>query len=146
MLNSSFTLSEPKALTHNQLDKLVTQITSALLHLSITSPSTPLASRPRASIYADTSLNWQLFSQAFARLGIVITTAYTTLGEEGLLTSLVEPNVEIIFCGEGQLEMVSKVIEKATRVKWVVYDTQHQVNQVHIVSLLLTSSGHHIPD
>jgi hypothetical protein len=31
---------------------------------------------------------WQLCSQAFARLGMVITTAYTTLGEDGLLTSL----------------------------------------------------------
>lgn len=109
-------------MTHNQLDSLVEQITSALLHLNITSSQTLIADRPRASIYADTSLNWQLFSQAFARLGIVITTAYTTLGEEGLLTSLVEPDVEIVFCGEGQVEMVSKVAQRAEKVKWVVYD------------------------
>jgi long-chain acyl-CoA synthetase len=74
------------------------------------------------SIYADTSLRWQLMAQTFSRLGHVITTAYTTLGEEGLTRSLVEPDVEFVFCGEDQVGMVSRVIEGAEKVKWVIYD------------------------
>jgi len=77
-------------------------------------------------------MNWQLFSQAFARLGMTITTAYTTLGEEGLLTSLDEPDVEVIFCGEGQVGMVAKVLERAEKVKWVIYDGEKRVDKVSL--------------
>lgn len=108
----------------------MTEITSALLYLGVTSPTTPIAERPRASIYADTSMNWQLLSQAFSRLGMPITTAYTTLGEEGLETSLVEPDVEVIFCGPDQVGMVAKVIPRAEKVKWVVYDGEARADQV----------------
>ncbi|WWC86170.1 uncharacterized protein L201_001043 [Kwoniella dendrophila CBS 6074] len=117
-----FTLSQPKPVTYNELDSTVTALTSALIKIGFTDPSSPIASRPRVSIYADTSLNWQIMSQTFARLGHVLTTAYTTLGEEGLLTSLDEPEVELVYCGEGQLELISKVIGKAQRVKWIIYD------------------------
>ena len=75
-------------------------------------------------------MNWQLMSQAFARLGCVITTAYTTLGDEGFLTSLVEPDVEVVFCGEGQTGVVQRVIERAERVKWVVYDGEQRADKV----------------
>ena len=69
-------------------------------------------------------------AQTFGRLGHVITTAYTTLGEEGLLRSLVEPDVEFVFCGEEQLDMVAKVVEQATKVKWVVYDGARKEDEV----------------
>lgn len=61
-------------------------------------------------------------AQSFTRLGHVITTAYPTLGEEGLLISLVEPEVELVFCGEEQLGLVAKVVGRADRVRWVVWD------------------------
>ncbi|WRT64076.1 uncharacterized protein IL334_001004 [Kwoniella shivajii] len=125
-----FTLSEPKPVTYNELDASVTALTSGLVNIGFTDPTTPISSRSRVSIYADTSLNWQLMSQSFARLGHVITTAYTTLGEEGLLTSWNEPDVELCFCGEAQLEMIAKVIAKAQRVKWIVYDgDESNINQ-----------------
>ena len=59
-----------------------------------------------------------------------ITTAYTTLGEEGLETSLVEPDVEVIFCGPDQVGMVARVIARAEKVKWVVYDGEARADQV----------------
>ena len=69
-------------------------------------------------------------AQSFARLGVIITTAYTTLGEEGLVTSLVEPDVEVVFCGEGQVERVAAAVPKAERVKWVIYDGAERVDKV----------------
>jgi long-chain acyl-CoA synthetase len=74
-------------------------------------------------------------AQTFGRLGHVITTAYTTLGEEGLLRSLVEPDVELVFCGEDQLGMVSNVIDKAEKVKWVVYDGLNKEDEVNHLRL-----------
>ncbi|WWD17947.1 hypothetical protein CI109_102392 [Kwoniella shandongensis] len=123
-----FTLSPPKPVTYTELDTTCTQLVSGLIDIGFTVPSQPISSRPRVSIYADTSLNWQLMSQAFARLGHVITTAYTTLGEEGLLTSWVEPDVELCFCGQGQLERVAKVIGKAEKVKWIIYDGEDRAD------------------
>ncbi|RXK40953.1 hypothetical protein M231_01801 [Tremella mesenterica] len=123
-----FTLSTPKPVTYNQLDQIVTTLTSGLINLGFTNPSLPIPSRPRVSIYADTCLNWQLMAQTFARLGHTITTAYTTLGEEGLIVSLEEPEVELVFCGEGQLNLVGKVLEKVEKVKWVVYDDKETVD------------------
>ena len=117
-------------MTHIQLDEMTSQISSALIHLKITLPETPIEERPRGSIYADTSLNWQLFSQSFARLGITITTAYTTLGQDGLITSLVEPNVQVVFAGGGQIEMIHRVIGQCANVKWVFYDGEDRIDQV----------------
>ena len=125
-------------MTFRELDTLSTSLTHGLLSLPLFNPSTPIGDRPRASIYADTSLRWQLMAQAFARLGVVITTAYTTLGLEGLVTSLVEPDVEIVFCGEGQVERVSDAVKRAEKVKWVVFDGEERVDKVrpHIVPRL----------
>lgn len=69
-------------------------------------------------------------SQTFARLGHTITTAYTTLGEEGLQLSWEEPEVELCFCGKAQLGMVSRVLGKVERVKWVVYEENERTDQV----------------
>jgi long-chain acyl-CoA synthetase len=121
--------------TYSELDEQVNDIASALIHIGFTNIDSPLASRPRVSIYADTSLRWQLMAQTFSRLGHVITTAYTTLGEEGLLRSLVEPDVEFILCGEDQVEMVSKVVARAEKVKWVIYDAdESRVDKVSSLS------------
>lgn len=126
----SWTLSPPQPVTYTQLDTICTHLTSGLVHLGFTDPSAPISSRARVSIYADTCLNWQLMAQSFARLGHVITTAYTTLGEDGLLTSLVEPDVELVFCGEAQLGLVGKVVGRVEKVRFVVYDGEERVDKV----------------
>jgi long-chain acyl-CoA synthetase len=46
----------------------------------------------------------------------------------------VEPDVEIVFCGSGQMEMLSKVVNRAEKVKWVVYDGEERVDQVSLCS------------
>ena len=129
-LHPSWTLSPPIPVTYTQLDSMCNQITSGFIHLGFTDPAVPVTSRPTISIYADTCINWQLMAQSSARLGHVITTAYTTLGEEGLLTSLVEPDVQLVFCGEAQLGLVAKVISRAEAVRFVVYDGEDQVDKV----------------
>ncbi|RSH92243.1 long-chain fatty acid-CoA ligase [Saitozyma podzolica] len=125
-----FTLSDPIPVTFNTLASTVSHLTSSLLHLGFTDPALPIPSRPRVSIYADTSLRWQLMAQSFARLGHTITTAYTTLGEEGLLRSWQEPDVRMCFCGEGQVGMVAEVLDRAEKVRWIVYDGEERADKV----------------
>lgn len=142
----SFNLSSPKPVTYDELAESVNALASALIKLGFTSPTSPIDTRARVSIYADTSLRWQLMAQSFSRLGHVITTAYTTLGEEGLLRSLVEPDVELVFCGEDQLDMVAKVVGKANKVNWVVYDGEERSDKVcrlhpHFMSTMLICLG-----
>lgn len=118
-------------MTYQELDASASALVAGLIALGFSDPkNTPLASRPRVSIYADTSLNWQLMAQAFARLGHVITTAYTTLGEDGLFTSWDEPEVELCYFGETQAGMVSKVIGRAERIKWAVMDGIERADKV----------------
>ncbi|OCF41417.1 hypothetical protein I317_04808 [Kwoniella heveanensis CBS 569] len=137
-----FTLSDPVPVSYTELDESCKALTSGLVNIGFTGLATSIPSRPRVSIYADTSLHWQLMSQSFARLGHVITTAYTTLGEEGLLTSLVEPEVELCFCGEEQLGLISRVIERAGRVRYVVYDGGKRADKVSSkLSKVLDSRG-----
>ncbi|WVW82219.1 hypothetical protein I302_104225 [Kwoniella bestiolae CBS 10118] len=137
-----FTLSTPKPVTYTELNSTVTSLASGLINIGFTVPSQSIASRPRVSIYADTSLNWQLMSQTFARLGHVLTTAYTTLGEDGLLTSLNEPEVELCYCGEGQVELIGKVIDEAQKVRWIVYDgDEKRINQETIQRIAKVVEG-----
>ena len=75
-------------------------------------------------------------SQSFARLGHTITTAYTTLGEQGLQLSWEEPEVELCFCGETQLGMVAKALGKVERVKYVVYEETNRTDQVRPLAIL----------
>jgi long-chain acyl-CoA synthetase len=78
-------------------------------------------------------------SQTFARLGHTITTAYTTLGEEGLQLSWEEPEVELCFCGEAQLGMVARVLGKVERVKYVVYEETVRTDSVRHLSAMMES-------
>lgn len=127
----SFTLSDPVPVTYQAMDASANALAAGLIALGFSSPHTvPLASRARVSVYADTSLNWQLMAQAFARLGHVITTAYTTLGEDGLFTSWDEPEVELCFFGDTQAEMVSKVVGRAERIKYAVLDGSKRADKV----------------
>ena len=88
------------------------------------------------SIYADTCLNWQLMSQSFARLGHTITTAYTTLGQQGLPLSWEEPEVELGFCGETQLGMLANALVTDERVNYGVYEETNRTDQVRPLAIL----------
>ncbi|KAK4684196.1 hypothetical protein P7C73_g6002, partial [Tremellales sp. Uapishka_1] len=143
-----FTLSPPKPVTYSELASTCHLLASGLVGLGFTDPSLPVTHRPRVSIYADTSLTWQLMSQSFARLGHVITTAYTTLGEEGLIKSWVDPEVGLVFCGDVQLELVGRCLAKAPTVKWVVYDGEERADKntiSKISSILNERQGRIIP-
>ena len=63
---------------------------------------------------------------------IPITTAYDSLGEEGLKHSLVQTRAKAIFCDPQLLPTVSNVLREAKDIKFVFYNTNVEVKQEHI--------------
>jgi long-chain acyl-CoA synthetase len=126
----------------------VKQISSGLYHLGLGKDNwRDEDGKERVGVYADTryvaiishldyeanprlSLNWQLFSHSLARMGHPLTTAYTTLGPEGLQHSLAEPSVRMVFTNAALLPTLLQVVDDCPSLVWVVYDGEDTVDQV----------------
>ncbi|KAI9331186.1 hypothetical protein BDR26DRAFT_682275 [Obelidium mucronatum] len=76
----------------------------------------------KVTIYADTSRDWMLTAMACMEQSITITTAYATLGEEGLTYSLQECEVTTLFTNADLLPMLLKVTVVCPKVKNIVYN------------------------
>lgn len=64
-----------------------------------------------------------------------IVTAYDTLGQEGLSHSLTQTGAKAIFLDPHLLPNLIKPLEKATEVKYVIYNTEAPVSQDNIDKL-----------
>ncbi|KAJ3070183.1 long-chain fatty acid-CoA ligase [Podochytrium sp. JEL0797] len=76
----------------------------------------------KLTIFADTSRDWMFTAMACIEQSITITTAYATLGEEGLLYSLQECEVTTLFTNAELLPMILKVANKVATLKNVMYN------------------------
>ena len=74
------------------------------------------------NIYAGTSLHWRLVGHACASVGVVVATAYETLGVEGLQHSLHQPSCAGVFTNADLLTTLARVIPNTPTVKLVIYD------------------------
>lgn len=63
-------------------------------------------------------------------MGHPLTTAYTTLGPEGLQHSLDEPSVRMVFTNAALLPTLLKVVDDCPSLVWVIYDGEDTVDQV----------------
>ncbi|OCF30674.1 long-chain acyl-CoA synthetase, partial [Kwoniella heveanensis BCC8398] len=74
------------------------------------------------NIYGQTSRNWMLVAQACAFNAVPISTAYDSLGPDGLRHALNETEVNGMFTNADLLPTLVKVIEQCKTVKLIVYD------------------------
>ncbi|WVQ81778.1 hypothetical protein IAT38_003903 [Cryptococcus sp. DSM 104549] len=74
------------------------------------------------SIYGQTSRNWMLVAQACAFNAVPISTAYDSLGPEGLKHALNETEVRGMFTNADLLGTLVKVIKETQTVSLIVYD------------------------
>ncbi|WVQ99649.1 hypothetical protein IAU59_006788 [Kwoniella sp. CBS 9459] len=74
------------------------------------------------NIYGQTSRNWMLVAQACAFNAVSISTAYDSLGPDGLRHALNETEVKGMFTNADLLPTLVKVIEQCKTVKLIVYD------------------------
>src|SRR5436190_23547815 len=64
-----------------------------------------------------------------------IVTAYDTLGEEGLKHSLVATKAKLIFLDPAQLVRLINPLKEAKEIKYVVYNSENEVDQADIDKL-----------
>ncbi|KAJ3029377.1 UNVERIFIED_CONTAM: long-chain fatty acid-CoA ligase [Siphonaria sp. JEL0065] len=76
----------------------------------------------KVTIYADTSRDWMFTAMACMEQSITITTAYATLGEEGLTYSLQECEISTIVTNAQLLPMILKIASTVKTVKNVIYN------------------------
>ncbi|KAI9208720.1 uncharacterized protein BJ171DRAFT_212559 [Polychytrium aggregatum] len=73
------------------------------------------------TLFASTSREWMLFCNGCWTQDLTISTAYDTLGEEGLTFALNEGEVTTLFTNADLLPVMQKVIPKVSYIKHIVY-------------------------
>ncbi|KAJ3051855.1 long-chain fatty acid-CoA ligase, partial [Rhizophlyctis rosea] len=81
-----------------------------------------LKEQDKVTIFAATSRNWLLTAHGCFTQNMTITTAYDTLGQEGLTYSLNECEVSTIVTNDGLLSMIQKIAPDVPTLKRVIYD------------------------
>ncbi|ORX86487.1 long-chain-fatty-acid-CoA ligase 1 [Basidiobolus meristosporus CBS 931.73] len=109
-----FQLSHYNWYSYNDVNKISTSIAAGLLQIGL-GPKTKLL------IFAKTSVEWMLMAQACYMQGIIVVTAYDTLGEEGVLHAANEGEIPVMFTTAELLKTASNVAAKASSLKHVIY-------------------------
>jgi len=81
------------------------------------------------------SAHWLAMSHAAASQSMPIATAYDTLGEVGLKHSLVQTHAKAIYCDPQLLPTLVKPLDEAKEIKYIIYNSDGEVNQEHISKL-----------
>ncbi|KAJ3074463.1 long-chain fatty acid-CoA ligase, partial [Rhizoclosmatium hyalinum] len=76
----------------------------------------------RVTLFGETSRDWMQVALGCIRQSFVITTAYATLGEDGLAHSLQETEAATLFTNAELLPMVIQIISRCEKLKNVVYN------------------------
>ncbi|CUM63496.1 uncharacterized protein PRCAT00001072001 [Priceomyces carsonii] len=103
-------------LTYNELWNQVQAYSRGLVSLGLKPDQTS-----RLHIYASTSAKWMQTFMACLVQGIPIVTAYDTLGESGLVSSLLETESEGIFTDNALLALLIRPLLKAKSIKFIIH-------------------------
>ncbi|KAI7869558.1 hypothetical protein BDF14DRAFT_1782639 [Spinellus fusiger] len=89
-------------------------IGSGLTHLGLKVQS-------KLGMFASTSLNWMIMAHGAFTQNMTIVTAYETLGEDGLMHSMNETGVEVLYTSFDLLDIVIKVASRCSTLKYIIY-------------------------
>jgi long-chain acyl-CoA synthetase len=123
-----FELSPYSYKSFNDYEKMVLSIGSAYRKLG-------LVAGDKVHIFAATSAHWLAISHGAASQSMPIVTAYDTLGEEGLKHSMVATGASAIFLDPHLLPTLINPLKTAESIRFVIYNTEHDVNASHIEKL-----------
>lgn len=123
-----FELSGYEYMSFHDYEKLTLQLGAGYRKLG-------LEKNDRIHIFAATSAHWLATGHGAASQSMPIVTAYDTLGEEGLKHSLVQTKAKAIFLDPHLLPTLINPLKEATEIKYVIWNSQNEVNQDNIDKL-----------
>ncbi|KAI8847614.1 hypothetical protein BC829DRAFT_375457 [Chytridium lagenaria] len=109
---------------------MYSEVEHACLRLGSGFRSLGLKAGDKVTIFASTSREWMLVALACFTQSLTITTAYDTLGEEGLSYSLNEGEVTTLFTNADLLPMVSKIIPIVPTLRNVAFSGEASVQSL----------------
>lgn len=77
-------------------------------HVVALSSGLPAAKGDAVLIFAETQRDWMVTALACFRIGCVVVTAYATLGEEGVVTSLTQTGAKLCVCDAKLINVLIK--------------------------------------
>jgi long-chain acyl-CoA synthetase len=128
-----FELSGYEYLSFHDYEKLAHQVGAGYRKLGLNKGD-------RVHIFAATSAHWLASAHAASTQSMSIVTAYDTLGEEGLKHSLVATGAKAIFLDPHLLPTLISPLKEAKEIKYVIWNSQNDVKQENIDSLLKAHS------
>ncbi|KAI9362435.1 hypothetical protein DFJ73DRAFT_812376 [Zopfochytrium polystomum] len=123
-----FELSKYNWLTYAQVNELAVAYGAGLKQLGLNHGD-------KVTLYAGTSYEWMIFAHAAFTQGLTITTAYDTLGEEGLTFSLLECEITTIFTNADLLPMIVKISSTVKTIKSVLEAFRTGCSHIKLLSL-----------
>ncbi|TVY24155.1 Acyl-CoA synthetase [Lachnellula hyalina] len=102
-----------------------------------------LKTQDRVHLYAATSAHWLSLAHGAMSQSMAIVTAYDTLGEEGLRTSLVATRAKAIFLEPHLLKIFINTLNDAKEIDYIIYNTdaEHEIDPADLETLK-KSFGH----
>lgn len=88
-----------------------------------------LSKGEKIHLYGATSMNWFSMAHAAFTQSLTIVTAYDTLGEEGLRSSINQVQSKAIFLDAGLLSTFSKIIKDIPSIQTIIYNNETKPKQ-----------------
>lgn len=112
-----FELSNYTYITYGEYETHLLNLASGLRHLG-------LERGDKVHMFASTSANWLALSHACSSQTFTVVTAYDTLGQDGVLHTLVQSKPKVMFTDPHLLKTASGALSKAETIKIVIYNDQ----------------------
>ncbi|KAI7907137.1 uncharacterized protein BX663DRAFT_494945 [Cokeromyces recurvatus] len=126
-----FQLSGYHYLTYKEASRLTHDIGAGLLQIG-------LKEKSKIEIFSSTNMYWLLTAHSAFTQNMTIVTAYDTLGEEGLLHSMNETEVEAIYTTSDLLPTVQKVANKCPSLKCIIYSGEIKADAFYKIKAAVT--------
>eukprot|EP00124_Ichthyophonus_hoferi_P002881 Ihof_evm1s219 gene=Ihof_evmTU1s219 len=111
---TKLTLSEYKWMTYDKVYEQVTQFGAGLRNIG-------LQPKQNIAIFANTSPQWQISSHGCYQHNMSLVTVYATLGQEAIIYTLKESEVDCVITDSDLLPTLAKIVGEVEKVKIVIY-------------------------
>ncbi|CCE90231.1 long-chain fatty acid-CoA ligase FAA1 TDEL_0B01020 [Torulaspora delbrueckii] len=112
-----FELSEYRHNSYRELSQIMHDLGRGLVEIGVEP-----GQQEKLHIYASTSHKWMKMFLGAQSQNIPVVTAYDTLGESGLLHSVVQTETSVMFTDNHLLQSLIRPLQKTPKMKYIIYN------------------------